>query len=473
MIDWKIFLTIATAALAIIFVMAIAVIAKERFFKRSPAPAPAPIPAPSPSPIPPPPPPTSSSSKINLWRDWLGFPVIGLTIGALLVGITYWYAPNYISPLGTPLHPWLLVLFGFGFLLFGRVQTVEQDQLGVKTMLGMVIQTFGPGPTFVPVGLCKLTKLPANQFSIQIGASETAPTMHLLDGLATAATIEQCQESLEVNFATPEQAKWTLDEVEERQIREEDAATIEKVKERRALYLRDSINTRLTAKMRITFLVQIDPGATREFAKNIVAPERAILELNELARAVVGRWCGKRTPAFVTRNLGLLGREILHNAEDLVGDAKPAKVELADGTKVIRHRDHINPQPWGLDIIRTEVHSPTFPEEVRTAIASVAKNIADGEALSRLADGEKEKRIKEGAGAAEARKSMLFAEAGGAEEFARICKDSPTALALATLKAQENIAKEADFIIAPDADLVGLLAKGRKVLDTIGKGGTR
>ena len=380
--------------------------------------------------------------KEKLGKNWLAFPVIMFGIILLITLAVRFFFPESLVIFGTPIRPWLLVFFGLLVWLFSRKADVEPEHLGVKKFFGKIVQKVGEGPALVPPGLFTLQRFPLRQFSIQIAAGETTPTLRLLDGIVPPESLDRCQEllneKLEVNFAPPEQAKWTLDEIEEEILEKGSTAAQRemrrKIKERELTFAKDPANSRLTAEMRVTFIVRIDPKHVDDFARNIGTPEVAILELNELARAIVGRWCGKRTPAFVSRNLGLLGREILYHAEDLVGETNPTQLLLLtpvaesvlpserilerEGEKYARRRrENVNPKPWGLDIIRTEVHALGLPPEINTSVADIAKSIAEARAQSNRADGEKAERTKKGIGDARAVRALNFASASEAGKF--------------------------------------------------------
>ncbi|MBI1975345.1 MAG: hypothetical protein HYS57_03225, partial [Parcubacteria group bacterium] len=84
---------------------------------------------------------------------------------------------------------------------------------------------------------------------------------------------------------------------------------------------------------------------------------------------------------------------------------------------VRRRRENVNQKPWGLDIIKTEVHALGLPEAVNTSVADIAKSIADARAQSNRADGEKAERAKKGIGDARAVRAMNFASASEAGKF--------------------------------------------------------
>ncbi len=418
--------------------------------------------------------------KENLWKNWLAFPVIMIGIISIISFIVALAFPKLQISDDYSLRPWLPVFFCLTAWLFSQKENVEPDQAGLKKFFGKIIQKVGEGPSLVPPWLFTLTRYPLLQFDIQIGAKETKSTLRLLQNVVSQEALESCQtsldEPLEVNFAPPEQAKWTLDYLEEEAIAKGNDTVRKRVRQRELTYAKDPMNSRLTAKMRVTFVVRIDAERLDDFARNIVTPERAILELNELGRAIVGRWCGKRTAAFVSRNIGLLGREVLYHAEDLVGESNPTQLLLTQETEklvtedqilpkeketketkgqkiekyVRRKRENVNKKPWGLDIVRTEVHALGLPEAVNTAVADIAKSRAEATAQSNRADGEKAERAKKGIGDARAVRAMNLASASESGKFNVAMKaavdmvqkgnvvfsgDNPVAVATAQIKA--------------------------------------
>ncbi len=415
------------------------------------------------------------------WKNWLVFPAIGISVILLVTTIAYLLLERYsmrIPWLGT-MRLWLILFFALCFWFFGKWKNLDPGDIGYKTCFGKAIQKLGEGPALEPPGVFKITTLPGLQFSVQVGARETRATGQLLEaGFISKETFDQCGGTLEVNFASPEEAKFTLDIVEERALAAEIVAgekkkrdegkgerikgeIEERIQERKDLYAKDPLNKRLTGKVRVTLLAQIDRENIFEFARNIGNLDRAVRELDELVRAVVGRWCGKRTAAFVTRNLGLLGREVLFHTEDLVGDRQPTKILLSGkdpGHEEDRERENVNPKAWGLDIIRVEVHAPEWPESVTAAIASVAAATATAAATKVAAGAEKTRLTEVGEGNASAEQSRLLAEAVGAKALGEVCDASQSAQVLALAEKRLQLLAKANLVVTPNADLLGLAA---------------
>jgi len=94
------------------------------------------------------------------------------------------------------------------------------------------------------------------------------------------------------------------------------------------------------------------------------------------------------------------------------------RIREREGEKYARRRrENVNPKPWGLDIIRTEVHALGLPPEINTSVADIAKSIAEARAQSNRADGEKAERTKKGIGDARAVRALNFASASEAGKF--------------------------------------------------------
>ena len=238
--------------------------------------------------------------KEKLGKNWLAFPVIMFGIILLITLAVRFFFPESLVIFGTPIRPWLLVFFGLTVWLFSRKADVEPEQLGIKKFFGKIVQKVGEGPALVPPELFTLQRFPLRQFSIQIAAGETTPTLRLLDGIVPPESLDRCQEllneKLEVNFAPPEQAKWTLDEIEEETLEngsmEAKREMRRKIKERELTFAKDPANSRLTAEMRVTFIVRIDPKHVDDFARNIGTPEVAILFFNLRRQVRRKQLCG-------------------------------------------------------------------------------------------------------------------------------------------------------------------------------------
>jgi len=447
MIDWKIFLTIALSAGLVVLCLAIAVIIRERFFKRS-----------SVSPTTSTTPPTTNEKETEEeekekskdrnwpWLALIGIVVVPLGIAMSIVFLTFnytWTLP-IVGTLRTPFLFLGLALVYLGFCL----KTVKKEEYGVITLFGRMVKTVDEGLVFVPFWISQLFRFSTEQKTIEIGSGEqiTPDT----DG---ESPIIQCPKEIMVTFGDYEELATTplpngLPEWDGRK----DA--------------KDPFNRRVRASVKITIVVKIARQAVQQFVREVGTFEHGIAQLEKNARGVVDNICTKMTWAHFNHNQKEVAACLLASLEAFVADPKPQSFKHPAWRPIPKA------VCWGLDIISVAVQPSAFAESVQTAFDSVASARQKKIATITDAAAARKKLEEDGEGNAAARKAMLFAEAEGAEKFGQICAESPEALALATLKAQENIAKEADFIIAPDADLVGLLAKGKKVLDRVGKGGT-
>ncbi len=350
----------------------------------------------------------------------------------------YTWSLPLVGNLRTPFLFLGLALVYLGFSL----KTVKENEYGVIILLGKMIKTVDSGLVFVPLWVSRLVPFSTQQKTVEIGSGEETPSDHVIQfPKEILVTFGDCEELDKKTLPAG------LPEWEGRK----DAT--------------EPLNRRVRASVKVTVVVRIARDSVQQFVRQVGTFEHGIAQLEQNARGVVNDICTKITWAYFNHNQRKVAECFLASLEMFVADPK---------SQSLGHLAY-HPIPkavcWGLDIISVTVQPSFFAESVQAAFDSVAAERETKIATIEAVAGERKKLEEEGAGTAEARKLMLFAEAAGAQEFARICKDSPEALALATLKAQENIAKEADFIIAPDADLVGLLAKGKKVLDTMGKGG--
>lgn len=118
----------------------------------------------------------------------------------------------------------------------------------------------------------------------------------------------------------------------------------------------------------------------------------------------------------------------------------------------------------GVEIVDAFVKPFIFSHDLNKAVVGVSEAKQKAEAVKAAAAGEKQKRIDEGAGAAEARKMMLVAEAIGTAKLAKLAKtpEGQVALWMETIaKAMEN----ADFSIIPGSELFTAFAGIKEMLN--------
>ncbi len=372
MIDWKLFLTIAAAAISFVVVMAIAVIIRERFFaKRSTIQTAA----------------TNSSDRNWSWLVIIGTVVVPLGIATVIVFLSFnyrWNAP-LVGELRTPFLFIGLALTYLGFSL----RSVKKDEYGVITFFGRMVKTVDSGLVFVPRSVADLFPFPTHQITIEIGSGEETPPEE-----GSASHIIQCPKEIMVTFGDCEGLKTTP--LPKGLPPWEGGADIN-----------EPLNRRVRASVKVTIVVKIARSAVQQFVRTVGSFEHGIAQLEKNARGIVDDTCTKITWAYFNHNQKEVAKRLLVQLEAFVADPNPQYPEH------LAREENKKVERWGLDIISVTVQPSAFAEAVQTAFDSVAAARETKIATIETAAGKRKQLEEEGAGTANALQALRVAEAAG------------------------------------------------------------
>ncbi len=447
MIDWKIFFTIVSAAMSIVFVMALIVIAKERFFKRSPAA------------------PTPTDDRDWPWLVIIGMVAVplGISVSVVFLTLNYTWRLPLVGDLRTPFLFLGLVLVYLVFCL----KTVKENEYGVISFFGYMLKTVDGGLAFVPFLLCRLIPLPASQKTVEIGSDDSEKTS-VSEPRDEALGIIRCAAPLSVMFAEKgEVTKESLTKI-----------GIIGLPYWEGLEKNDDpLNGRLKAGLKLTIVVRVARDAAQKFVKRVGSFENAIQQLEKNARGIVDDICTKITWAYFNRHQEEIADCLLGGLESFVADPDHKSKHYKQNPK--------NTEPWGLDIIEAAVQPSALASVIQAKIDDVTAAREEKISIEIRAAAKKKELQEHGEGNADAEGKMLEAKANGrlnmltaeANGLAKLIEEYKKERAIGseilTIKARERVAETADHTIISD-DILGPAAiKIKTALDAVSKKGEK
>lgn len=414
-----------------------------------------------------PPPPTPPTGTPSVTQDnnrpaiiaWIGgiIPIVSILLGFWQLIYT-WDLTWDLPLIGELRVPWLII--GFNLLYIGfSFREVKENEYGVISFFGYMLNTVDNGLRFVPRILCRLIRLPAGQKTVEIGggtAEEAAQD-------AARKDIISCPKPLAVTFA------------EGRDVTRELLAKIGTagLPYWDGLTSGDPLNSRLRAGLKLTIVVRIAKGAAQQFVKRIQTFDNAVQQLEVNARGIADDVCTKITWAYFNHHQEEIADCILGELETFVGDPERQSRHTPSNKKV---------ESWGLNIIKAAVQPSATSETVQAKIDDVIAAKEEKIAVEIRATAARKKLEEEGDGTAYAqekllaatatgRRKLLEAEAIGLQKLIEEYDKKPEiAGQILTIKAREAVAATAAHTIISDDILGPAAVKIKTALDAASKG---
>ena len=325
---------------------------------------------------------------------------------------------------------------GLGVLLAYLVlsfRILQYNQVGAIFFLGYPWKEVGPGGLcFVPFLISWAQLFSTNAFQLELpGEPERVQKTdqdNLREGMRPPIRTTQAEaESALYWYETEDTREWRFKKFQE----------FEEV-EQKAI-LADPLHHRLTTEPVVIVrwrLRRVENGDTLfKFIENIGSVEEANRQIEDTVVATLRTNFAKVTAGNALSAMAFFNQRIRERVEILIG-------ERPDETGVLREA------PWGIELLDVQIKDIDPGKTINTSLSGAAAAIKDKEAAIRKAEGDKAREVLIGEGRAEAIRKVGEA------------LSTPDGLLAGQLQAGIEVAKEADFMILPEAyGLIGSFAK--------------
>lgn len=143
-----------------------------------------------------------------------------------------------------------------------------------------------------------------------------------------------------------------------------------------------------------------------------------------------------------------------------------ASMSLAETGRKLEVKIGVETENTGVKIVDAYVKPFIFSHPLNTSVIDLQIATQKAQGVKVTADGEKQKRIDEGAGAAEARRMMLEAEAIGTAKLAEISK-TPEGQVTLWMETMAKAFSAAQYSIVPGSELFTSIAGVKEMLDKV------
>jgi len=369
---------------------------------------------------------------------------------------------------------WWAVSLAIGLLYTAAsIRALRPTEIGTKTFLGRRIQSVREGFTFVPLGLCGLSKEIATFIELEVGIPQDGdPTQEVAVGdRPQAGDVYKARvnnSSMRITSASRDIAQYRFAEGEEAF--------------NRMFPANDELNHRLSFDPFALVFWRIQPGGHPDFLGNVGTLKNANTLIDQTVRAVLQEFVGTRVPGQIIADLEQVRERLKEGVEILVGDRSLAErkqrwLESPAGLQALEsERDRaqeviekVMARPsWGIQIYSVRLTLVGLPHRVNKAIADARKAGFDKVATITKAEADREKLKLEGEGLGDKRRYELEGEAVGLEAI-RLVTDQPGGRESLHANTVARTFNQNDKIVMVDssnpmAGLLGALATSSRVL---------
>lgn len=310
-------------------------------------------------------------------------------------------------------------------------RTLGPDQIGAIFFLGWPLKEVGPGPKFVPFLLCWIKIFPSTTIQLELPDEpeevQKGDQDNIQPGKKAPLRITQADATSAFFYQESGSKKFWKDF---------------NPKEQEAI-LADPLNHRLTGEPAVIVRYRLIKGRLFQFIKNIGSVEEANRQISDTVVASLQSELAPITLGNALVNLPLLNNMLYEEVEVLTGERDHPKT----GKK--------NDAPWGIDLQSTQLKLIDPGKTVNESMSKAAAAVKTKQEAILVAEGKGAARRIEGEGEAAGVAAMKAATSDDDGRF------------VAALRANVEISKEADFIIAQTP--FDLVASSSKLLEAINK----
>jgi len=300
--------------------------------------------------------------KENDMRN-LAFWLIIATIYGILFSLEYFVWGDSMIAIGKKEHNLGKIIFYIhAIYTIASLRIVWATELGARLLFGKPINTLSSGLTFIPLGICQISKetkltiedeLPADPehiFRVKMGDPEVVPLELVREGYVPP---------IRITFNYPEKKS------------ESD----------------DPLNSRITAEVVVVIRWRIRDYV--QFLGVIGSRREARRQLQDVSVNTIFPILTKLTAAQALTELESVNKTLEEKLRKMLGGEGPED------------------RPWGAQLANAQIKLISFSHDLNDKIENVAKAKLEKKAIILKAEGEKKKRQLEGVGAGFAEKAVL------------------------------------------------------------------
>lgn len=318
-----------------------------------------------------------------------------------------------------------LLHFGLSF------RRVGPTSLGAVLIFGRPIYQVRSGLVYLPFIVCQLVKDGKNVVPVQF---PSAPELVDKSGLDDRPVPPGLVKPIRVTTASKEM------------LTEEYKVKLDKNKNLKKLPL----NEMMTLEPSVFVRYQRRNDDYISFLSNIGNDDKAMIAMRDTVDAVLRIEFAKRTTVLILMEQDEINKTLLEKIEILVGEIPDPK-----------RPDLFNPEDsWGINILNVQLTDVDLSKKINQSLrdivdsqlrktADITKAEGDKKVKELAGEGERKFKTDDGTGVANARFSLLEAEAKGFEKIAKVAETEEGKLALLA-KATEQGLKGSQYSIVPD-----------------------
>lgn len=250
---------------------------------------------------------------------WIVLCVYGVLVAGMVVLyiIPRWNDVDHLFGVDISVAQLVAGILGLHIVL--SIWILHPAEFGATTCLGLAVNTYNPGPHFMPFGIFQRRVFPSDLIELPLPAS---PNL-LFDGDDKDPVPKGMERVWRFVTGAPEKAS--------------DPSETNQLQVQMVLSVSIFVAWRLRRTGAFNYIISAsgDPDQVRE-------------QVSGIAQAVLGPACGKRTVAEIISDLNQIATEVRTKIEEVLG-------------------------PWGVDIITCRVNSPNISHDLATAIRDAAK----------------------------------------------------------------------------------------------------
>ena len=291
--------------------------------------------------------------ELGFWIFWIGM--------ALLATSILIFQAKFLTDLKVGkvvIHPLSFLALLELIYFYKSWSTLGPKRVGSKLVFGYPLYQVGPGPLFIPLGICSVSSDESRRIQVEVvgaapGTGTPAPEVKTVNNVVM---VTYQTEKFQVMFGSEKSVDDTIDQ-------ELGAGTLQALKDR---FKEDEINARQTWDPRLVFSFRIGHHPT--FLHRVGSIQQAVTYMGKAAIAEVQRQTRNLTPALFLDLLPLMNKRIRQAIEWEIGERG---AEPPEGRKTEEPKSYL-----GIDLETAEIPLLGPPRRISEAQADRGKNRA-------------------------------------------------------------------------------------------------